>query len=384
MENDNILKNLYLKQFNESNAIAYNQDFISKTSDFQFQLLDNAYRLAGKHYAKIKIAIESNKCESEHCAVELSQLKQLQEAPKASLDFLGSVIAELSVTEENSFDPNNDYRYAAANSLMTGKPGFSKTDGYEAYLDLLRDGSQQIEFMGPAFKRKQDVLFMGSIVEIEVDHPLIINSSALGALIDSDTSLVASTPDIGKDMLRLLPETGLFMQEMINENKELKANAKISEEFIIKNADGTFDYEIIDLGNNKGRNVLKFDMDKIEKKVTPFINAEVAGLMSSEQDVVAAWNVYISKDTSVMEDDQMVQDANAAGSSWSYELDLPLDQDKKVLFEEKYKKYFMNNYLKEFISNQTPTVKEDAAVFDLDAAKQEQAEKFEKENNIKI
>ena len=384
MENDNILKNLYLKQFNESNAIAYNQDFISKTSDFQFQLLDNAYRLAGKHYAKIKIAIESNKCESEHCAVELSQLKQLQEAPKASLDFLGSVVAELSVTEENSFDPNNDYRYAAANSLMTGKPGFSKTDGYEAYLDLLRDGSQQIEFMGPAFKRKQDVLFMGSIVEIEVDHPLIINSSALGALIDSDTSLVASTPDIGKDMLRLLPETGLFIQEMINENKELKANAKISEEFIIKNADGTFDYEIIDLGNNKGRNVLKFDMGKIEKKVTPFINAEVAGLMSSEQDVVAAWNVYISKDTSVMEDDQMVQDANAAGSSWSYELDLPLDQDKKVLFEEKYKKYFMNNYLKEFISNQTPTVKEDAAVFDLDAAKQEQAEKFEKENNIKI
>jgi hypothetical protein len=29
---------------------------------------------------------------------------------------------------------------------MTGKPGFSKTDGYEAYLDLLQDGSQQIEF----------------------------------------------------------------------------------------------------------------------------------------------------------------------------------------------------------------------------------------------
>ena len=136
MENDNIIKNLYLKQFNESNAIAYNQDFISKTSDFQFQLLDNAYRLAGKHYAKIKIAIESNKCESEHCAVELSQLKQLQEAPKASLDFLGSVIAELSVTEENSFDPNNDYRYAAANSLMTGKPGFSKTDGYSISLEL--------------------------------------------------------------------------------------------------------------------------------------------------------------------------------------------------------------------------------------------------------
>jgi hypothetical protein len=382
MENDNILKNLYLKQFNESNAIAYNQDFISKTSDFQFQLLDNAYRLAGKHYAKIKIAIESNKCESEHCAVELSQLKQLQEAPKASLDFLGSIVAELSVTEEDSFDPNNDYRYAAANSLMTGKPGFSKTDGYEAYLDLLRDGSQQIEFVGPAFKKRELVPFDGDFIEVEVDHPLIINSSALGALIDSDTSLVASTPNIGKDMLRLLPETGLFMQEMINENKELKGNAKISEEFVMKNPDGSFDYEIVDLGNGKGKNVFKYDMEKINQKVAPFINAEVAGLMSSEQDAVAAWNVYISKDTSVEEDDQMVQNANAAGSSWSYELDLPLSQDKKDLFSIKYRTYFMNNYLNEFTRNQIPTVKEDAAVFDLEEAKKAKAQKFLDDNNL--
>ena len=365
MENNNILQNLFLKQFNESNAIAYNKAFVASDSNYNFQLLDNAYRLAGKYYAKLKIAIDSNKCESEYCALELQQLKQLEEAPQASLDFLESVISELSVTEESSFDPNNDYRYAAANSVMTGKPGFSKTDGYQVYLDLLQNGSQQIAFIGPALQ-----------------PPLVINSSSLSALLDSDTSLVVSTPNIGKDMLRLLPETGLFMQEMINENKELKANAKISEEFIIKNADGTFDYEIIDLGNNKGRNVLKFDMDKIEKKVTPFINAEVAGLMSSEQDVVAAWNVYISKDTSVMEDDQMVQNANAAGSSWSYELDLPLDQDKKVLFEEKYKKYFMNNYLKQFISNQTPIVKEDAAVFDLAEAKKAKAQKFLADNNL--
>ena len=45
--------------------------------------------------------------------------------------------------------------------------------------------------------------------------------------------------------------------------------------------------------------MLKYDLSKIEQKVTPFINAEVAGLMGSEQDAVAAWNVYISKDTSV-------------------------------------------------------------------------------------
>jgi hypothetical protein len=169
---------------------------------------------------------------------------------------------------------------------------------------------------------------------------------------------------------------------MVNENGELAAQAKIIEEYVIINPDGTPDYEIVDIGNGKGRNILKYDLDKIEKKVTPFINAEVAGLLSSEQDAVAAWNVYISKGTSVEEDDQMVQNANAAASSWSYTEDLPLAQDKKVLFEKKYKEYFMNNYLKQFTTNQLPTVQADAAVFDLAEAKKAKAQKFIDDNNL--
>ena len=365
MENKNLSKNLYLRQFNESNAIAYSEAFVSNTSDYNFQLLDNAYRNAGKMYAKLKIAVESNKCLSEHCSVELAQLKQLEEAPQVSLDFLSSLMAELSVTDEANFDLNNDYRYTVANSLMNGKPGYSKTDGYNAYLDLLPNGSQQVVFTGPAFP-----------------IALIINSAALSSLVNSDTSLIASTPDINAEMLRLLTEIGVFAADAVNENGGLKAGAKITEEFVVMNPDGSFNYEIIDIGNGKGRNVLKYDMDKIEKKVTPFINAEVAGLMSSEQDAVAAWNVYISKGTSVNEDAQMTQDANAGSSSWDYEENLPLQQDKKVLFETKYKEYFMNNYLKQFITNQFPTVKEDAAVFDLAEAKKAKAQKFLKDNDL--
>mgnify|MGYP006101296729 FL=1 len=365
MENKNLSKNLYLRQFNESNAIAYSKAFVSNTSDYNFQLLDNAYRNAGKMYAKLKIAVESNKCLSEHCSVELAQLKQLEEAPQVSLDFLSSLMAELSVTDEANFDLNNDYRYTVANSLMNGKPGYSKTDGYNAYLDLLPNGSQQVVFMGPAFP-----------------IPLIINSAALSSLVNSDTSLIASTPDINAEMLRLLTEIGVFAADAVDQNGELKFGAKIAEEFVVTNADGSVDYEIIDIGNGKGRNVLKYDMDKIEKKVTPFINAEVAGLMSSEQDAVAAWNVYISKGTSVDEDAQMAQDANAGSSSWDYEENLPLQQDKKVLFETKYKEYFMNNYLKQFITNQFPTVKADAAVFDLAEAKKAKAQKFLKDNDL--
>ena len=381
MENKNLFQNLYLKQFNASNAIAYSRDFIANTSDYNFQLLDNAYRNTGRTYAKLKIAIETNSCMSENCALELTQLKQLEGAPQASLEFLSSLVSELSVTEDSNFDPNNNYKYTAANSLMNARPGFSKTDGYQAYLDILPDGTQQISFIGPAFMKTipdpYDPRF-----NIQVEDPLIINNSALNSLTKAETSLVASTPDIGAGMLLLLPETGLFLQEMINENKELKGNAKISEEFVLKNPDGSFDYEIVDIGNGQGKNILKYDLGKIEKKVAPFINAEVAGLMSSEQDVIAAWNVYISKDTSVDEDAQMAQDANAGNASWIYELDLPLQQDKKVLFETKYKEYFMNNYLKQFTKNQLPTVKEDAAVFDLAEAKKAKAQKFLDDNDL--
>ena len=380
MENKNVSQNLYLKQFNQSDAIAYSKQFVANANDYNFQLLDNAYRNAGKAYAQIKIAIETNKCESEHCAAELAQIKQLKEAPQASLDFLSSLVAELSVTEESSFDPNNNYKYTVANSLMNGRPGFSKTDGYNAYLDLLPDGSQQIVFMGPAFKTTIEDPFTFEI--LEVDNPLIINSSALKALIDSETSLVVSTPDISADMVRLLTEIGTFSSDMIGEDGNLKPNATISEEFMLKNLDGSFDYKIVDLGNGKGKNVLQFDMNKIEKKVTPFISAEVAGLMSSEQDAVAAWNVYISKHTSEDEDEQMLQFAIGENFSWIYETDLPLSQDKKVLFESKYKQYFMDNYLKQFITNQMPTIKEDAAVFDLEEAKQAKAQKFLNDNDL--
>ena len=361
----NLNKNLFLQQFNESNAIAYNESFVASFSDYNFQLLDNAYRNTGRIYAKLKLAVDSNNCQDETCAYELSEIKHLQEAPQLSLDFLSSLLAQLSVTDEPNFDPNNNYKYAAANSLLNGKPGFSKSDGYDAYLDILPGGGQQIVFTGLAF-----------------EEPLVINNTALGSLSKSNTSLVASTPDVDKNMLKLLTEIGIFPSDMIGENGQLTVGAKITEEYVIMNPDGTPDYEIIDIGNGKGRNVLKYDLDKIEKKVTPFINAEVAGLMSSEQNAVAAWNVYISKGTSVEEDDQMAQNANAGNSSWSYTEDLPLMQDKKVLFEKKYKEYFMNNYLKQFTTNQFPTVQADAAVFDLAEAKRAKAQKFIDDNNL--
>jgi len=363
---ENIEKNLLIKQINQSDAIAYSKSFLQNPVETNFNVF-KAFEGTEKEYARLQLAIKDGKCEEQGCQLEMDRVKFLTEAPKIFMGFIENVMGELMVTDEDNFDPNNSADYSVANSMLKDRPGFTKTDGYDIELRLLGDGSQQLTFTGPGFY-----------------EPLILNSSSLQILLDSDTYLIASTPPMGKMMAKLLTEVGLFSAEMTNqETGELSQSAKISEEFILTTPEGAPDYEMIEIGGGKGRNVMRYDMDKIERKVTPFINAEVAGLLDSEQEAVAAWNMYISKGTSEEEDDQMVEDANAFKSSWSYETDLPLSQDKKVLFMKKYKEYFMKNYLVQFTTNQLPSVQADAAVFDMAKMKQAKAKQFAEQNPVK-
>lgn len=365
MENKNITYNLTIKQANQSNALAYNKEYVASNIDTTFGILDNAYAGTGKIYAKLKMAIESGKCVSDNCDYEHKQLKILEAAPNKSLQFIQQVVDQLSITEDTYYDPNNDYSFMVANCIMTNKPGFSKTEGYNVFLVLQPDGSQELTFEGPMFEK-----------------PLKINSNTLKALLDSDTNLVTETPDIKSDMLRLLTDTGILQQGSSSEDGELTPEAAIADEFVLKNNDGTYDYEIIDIGMGKGRNILQFDLDKIQRKIQPFVNAEVAGMMQQEQEVVAAWNVFIARGSSEEEDSQMMQNANAGSLAWNYNEVLPLDQEKKILFETNYMSYFMKNYLKQFITMKLPSVEEDAAVFDLAEAKQAKAQKFMDDNKL--
>jgi len=357
MENKNTRTNLLIKQIIQSDAIAYNDSYVGSPVDTEFGVLNAAYQETGREYAKLKMDIQQNKCMDEYCTFENNRIVQLEAAPTLSLDFLSNVTSELAVTETPYYDVNNDFCFMIANCILTKKPGFSKTDGYDISLTLLENGTQQLVFTGPGF-----------------DKPLQINSAALSTLLESDTSLVADTPELSKDMSKLLVESGIFPPDAVGEDQQLSAAAKISEEFIVK-FDGKPDYEIIDIGNGKGRNILRFDIDKIDKKIEPFINAEIAGILTAEQEAVAAWNVFLSKGTSEEEDDQMVQNANAGSTSWSYENDLPLDSNKKQQFSKKYKEYFFNNYLKQFLTNKLPIVKEDASVFDLEEGRQAKIDK---------
>ena len=348
MSNKNVITNLTIKQMAESSAIGFNKDYIARSSDVNFDILGKAFRDTGRVYAKFKIAIETNNCISDYCEYEMNQVKRLEQAPQAALDFLSMIISNVEITEEPNFDPNNNYEYTVVNSILKERPGFSKTDGYDINLYLLEDGTQNIVFLGPAF-----------------EYPLTINSSALNSLNEAGTTIVASTPDITKDMVKLLTEVNIFSPEDVSEAGQLKSGAKIKEEFILKTADGKFDYEILEIGDGKGRNILKYDMDRIKRVSNPFVDAEIAATMASEEETIAAWNVYLSE-----------------GKYWSYTEDLPLDQNKQDEFSKKYKDYFMNNYLLQFTKNQLPTVPEDAVVFDLAEARKAKAQAFIEANNL--
>ena len=365
MENKNITYNLLIQQANKSNVLAYNSNYVASNIDTTFGILDNAYEKTGKQYAKLKMAVQSGKCIDEYCDYENKQLARLENAPAVSMKFIEQLVDELSTTEDNYYDVNNDYSFMVANCMMTNKPGFSKTEGYNIRLDLLEDGSQEIIFEGPLFEK-----------------PLTINSNTLNALLNSNNDLVTETPDIKADMLKLLIDSGILTEGSSDENGQLLPVAAIAEEFILKNTDGSYDYEIIDIGMGKGRNILKFDIDKIVRKTKPFINAEVAGLLQQEQSVIAAWNVFIARGSSEEEDDQMAQNANAGSLAWDYKTTLPLSQKNKELFEAGYAEYFAKNYLKQFITNKLPLVEQDAAVFDLEEAKQAKADKFLQDNNL--
>lgn len=348
MDNNNLINNLTIKQMIDSNAMGHNASYLSSNPNYNFRILERAYANTSKEYAALKIAIENNNCMSDNCIWELGRIKQLEEAPKKSIDFISTILSEVSTVEEYNFDPNNNYEYTVVFCILSSKPGFSMTDGYNVTMYLLNDGGQDLVFEGPAFEK-----------------PLVLNSNSITALLESGTSIVASTPDITKGMMKLLAEIGVFLPEDINENNELKATAKIAEEFVLRDKNGQPIYKIIELDNGMGRNVLQYDLEKIQAKAEPFIKSEISGVMSSEQKTIAAWNVYLSE-----------------GKYWSYAEDLPLMQDKKDLFTKKYKDYFMNNYLKQFTENQVPTNPEDAAVFDLQEAKMAKAQAFIEANNL--
>jgi len=346
--NENVITNSVIQEMLKSSALAHNKTYLSSPVDFDFQIFEIAYQGMGKLYAELKSNIESGNCIDRTCRYEIQRLKQLEEYPEKSLDFMSTLLSELSNIDEPNFDLNNNYRYNIAYCILGMRPGFSKSDGYDVRLFLLEDGSQSMVFDGPA-----------------LDEPLVINDIALKTLADINQTIISVTPDIEKNMTNLLVQAGIFAPDSIDENEELKPSAKISEEYLIVGQDGKPVYEVIEIGDGMGRNILKYDIDKITRKVNAFVEADIAGIMRFEQNAIAAWNVFFSN-----------------GDYWPYEENLPLSVDKRKIFSEAYKEYFKENYIYQFTSNQLPSIVEDAAVFSLEEQKINRAQQLIEANNL--
>ena len=115
MENTYITNNLIIKQLNQSDAIAYNLDYLASPTNNDFNLLNKAYEFTGKIYAKMKLSIQNGTCVSENCELEIKKLLELEAAPQKSLDFLSDLISQVSVVDEPNYDPNNNFVFTKPN-----------------------------------------------------------------------------------------------------------------------------------------------------------------------------------------------------------------------------------------------------------------------------
>ena len=91
MEIKNAKVNLFIKQMNQSDAMAYNMEYVATPTNQDYGILNRAYANTGKIYAQLKTTIESNKCIEPGCTYEIEQISRLETAPQKSLDFLSSI-----------------------------------------------------------------------------------------------------------------------------------------------------------------------------------------------------------------------------------------------------------------------------------------------------
>ena len=76
MKDKNIQLNLFIKHMNQSDAMAYNMEYVAARTVSEFGILNKTYEGSGKLYAKLKTAIDNNTCESPACEWEVKQLKR--------------------------------------------------------------------------------------------------------------------------------------------------------------------------------------------------------------------------------------------------------------------------------------------------------------------
>ena len=338
---ENRIKSQELIKQDSNDGIAYNTKVLEGNVGPNLNILGKAFDGKAAIFAANTLRINNNDCPDGNCEKLSHENQILQNAPQNAMQFITQLKTELSATEQPNYDTNNPYSYMVINNIINGRLGFGPKDGYNIDMNLVDDGSFDLKASGPG-----------------LDEPFKINSGVLNKLVMDNKSLISQTPNINEGAGAVLIESGLFNPAHVNKkDNTLTDDAKISlADFGVLNVEGEPVYDQVEIeieGEKYMRNVYKYDEGKIIKRLKPFLDAEISGILSDEQSGVALWNMYLANDTSMVEDDERVEDKNAGDKSWAYQ-DLPLSDKQKQEFSLKYQSYFVKNQLLPFIQNQVP------------------------------
>ena len=307
----------------------------------------------GKEYADLAMKINSGDCESDNCETEMAQLQVLEGYPEATADFIGDLNSEFSKIGGRDYDKNQESDYTLASKIFNGEPGFTSKDGYK--VDMLRndDGTIEMVFEGPGFK----------------DGKLSINNNTLGSTLDAEGEMIHTVPKMSTLENELLSDSGIFGEDMIDENGIVLPTATLGEDFIVMGPDGRPEYEVITSSDGMyQQNVLKWDENKFNNKMKLYLDTQLETMQETPSDMIGLWNVRLSPGAKSYDEDLAraalgLPDAEADvvkkawGESkfsqivqepWSYD-DIPLSDEKKALFAAVYASKMKETFKKRFM-----------------------------------
>ena len=337
--------NQALRRYMQSDIAGFRNNVISKninkTDMTQMPALDELYKGSGKEYAQLAFDIKNGKCKD--CEKDKLKLTILEQAPLETSNFLANISDVLEAVDTEYYDPNNDFRFTLLKDKWSNAPYIGEDfvqeftrneDGSQDFILYGKKGTDAEKLLGPK----------GS------EENLKLNSFTLKYLLDNDMELVSETPDINKDMKNMYGEINLFEPQFLNDDGSLKPDAKLDiKSYGKRNDKGGLVIETKEVSPGMVQDYFVFDTSVegiIDKRISPYIDAYVAGLGSQESSLKAGWNVFVGAHVTKTQDEMLGENLNAEDYSLSYQTALTPEEYDKV--RQGYKQYFIDNYLSDF------------------------------------
>ena len=267
-------------------------------------ILDLTYKGSNKEYAALKRIMDDGKCVSENCEVEQQQLEYLEDGPKASLDFLSDIQANIDTALGGNVDKTHPlFAKLEAAGRVIGKQNLYGTDqGYGIKVNRIKDDKGN-------YTGQQEIIFTGE--EFGEDGWKINN-----AVLKADPTLISETPDFNKQSANTTKASGILEGAQNPQNAKVYGkNPGLDLSFALKMDDGnppqpldpglpesyqtepyeqTFTDEKTGIKTTFTSQVYVFDKDQIKARLEPEISADIDTMFDKKaggpNDAIALFN----------------------------------------------------------------------------------------------